>query len=43
MKDKKEILRENATVYKKASKTLKSQLLEELSQILHMNRKYILV
>jgi len=41
MKDKKAILRENAILYKKVSKKLKSQLLDELSQILHMNRKYI--
>ncbi len=41
MKDKIAILRENAPLYKKASKKLKSRLLDELSHILHMNRKYI--
>ncbi|RME67642.1 MAG: transposase [Nitrospirae bacterium] len=41
MKDKIAILKENAPLYKKASKKLKSRLLDELSHILHMNRKYI--
>lgn len=35
------ILKENAKLYRKASKKLKTQLLDELSHILHMNRKYI--
>ncbi len=41
MKDKYVIINENAKVYQKASKKVKSKMLDELTHILHMNRQYL--
>lgn len=41
MKDRLVIINHNANSYRKASKKLKSQMLTELSQILHRNRQYV--
>ncbi|MCS7214764.1 MAG: hypothetical protein NZ826_01225 [Thermodesulfovibrio sp.] len=39
MKDRKGIINKNAKVYQRASKKIKSKMLTELSEILHMNRQ----
>ena len=41
MKDRLSILKNNASKYRKSSKKIKSIMLDELSEILSMNRKYI--
>lgn len=41
MKNKLVIINHNAKAYQKASKKTKSQMLKELSEILHMNKQYI--
>jgi hypothetical protein len=41
MKDKSVIINHNAKAYQKASKKIKSRMLQELSEILHMNRQYL--
>ncbi|MCW4002400.1 MAG: transposase family protein, partial [Candidatus Bathyarchaeota archaeon] len=41
MKERLVIINHNADSYRKASKKLKSQMLTELSQILHRNRQYV--
>lgn len=41
MREKLVIINHNATSYRKASKKVKSQILTELSQILHRNRQYV--
>jgi len=41
MKMKNSIIKHNAKIYQKSSKKMKSQILDELSSILHMNRKYL--
>ncbi|MCX8031631.1 MAG: hypothetical protein N3A59_08670 [Thermodesulfovibrionales bacterium] len=41
MKDRFVIINKNAKVYQRASKKIKSQMLTELSEILHINRQYI--
>ncbi|MCX7913006.1 MAG: hypothetical protein N2511_00310 [Thermodesulfovibrionales bacterium] len=41
MRDRFVIINHNAKRYQKASKKLKSQMLEELSKILHRNKQYI--
>jgi hypothetical protein len=41
MKDRYVIIKHNAKAYQKASKKAKSQILDELTGILHMNRRYL--
>jgi len=41
MKERYEIIRENAKIYQKGSKKLKTQMLNELQEILGMNRQYL--
>ncbi len=40
-KDRFLIIRKNVETYQKASKKVKTQILDELSHILHMKRQYI--
>ena len=41
MQDRMSIIYKNATKYPRAKHKVKSQMLNELSQMLHMNRKYL--
>lgn len=41
MKDKSRIIKHNQELYQKASKKVKSRILEELSELLHMSREYL--
>ncbi|MFN3740185.1 MAG: hypothetical protein ACK4TF_05865 [Thermodesulfovibrionales bacterium] len=41
MQNKLVIINHNAKAYQKASKKIKSQMLKELSEILHMNKQYL--
>lgn len=41
MRGKAVIIKHNAEAYQKASKKIKSKILEELSEILHMNKQYL--
>ena len=41
MKQKYVIISDNATIYIKASRTIKSTILDEFSEILHFNRQYL--
>lgn len=41
MKAKRAIIKHNAAAYRKATKKVKSMMLDELAEILHMNRQYL--
>lgn len=41
MKDKSRIIKHNQELYQKASKKVKSRILDELSELLHMSREYL--
>ena len=41
MKAKRAIIKHNAAAYRKATKKVKSMMLDELAEMLHMNRQYL--